>query len=208
MEETNTKCIVNVNFWKNLKRDVDFTARNYAHMYTRLRENDAMSRFFVTYYSVISILYGLIPLFFQERLVSKALPDFLTLSSSIIVLIASLTISLAKYGERSQQVMRGLDQMKQFKKGLSLYEETGLTSNEYQASIIQYHQIVDRVELRTDLDYYLTCQDMYKNKKYVESWKNLSWIQRAEAHCFPCLKHLFYFILAIFPLYIFPNLFV
>lgn len=204
MEEANEKSISNVELWTSLKRDVDFTTGNYAHMHTRLRNNDVASRFFVIYYSVVSIFYGLIPLFFKEKLASEALLNFLALSSSIVVLIASLTISLAKYSERSNQVMQGLDQMKRFKKELSLYKETGLTSNEYLASIIKYHQIVDHVELRTYLDYYLTCRDMHKGEKYAESWKNLSWFQKIEACCFPAAKYLFYFVLIILPLCIFP----
>lgn len=202
---SDTNCeTINNKLWTDLKRDVDFTARNYAHMYTRLQNNDVASRFFVTYYSVISILYGLIPLFFQAKLVPKTLLNFLALSSSIVVLIASLTVSLAKYGERSHQVMQGLDQMKRFKKQLSLYKENGLTSSEYEMLIKQYHQIVDRVELRIDLDYYLTCYDMYKNKKYVENWNSFSWFQKIKVYFFPGVKNLFYIVLIILPLCIFP----
>ena len=76
----------------SIKRDIEFTSGNYAQMYNRLKLNDSISKFLITYYSTVSIIYGLFPLFFEDKIVYLTGLDFLMMSLSVVVLIASLLI--------------------------------------------------------------------------------------------------------------------
>jgi hypothetical protein len=187
---------------RSIKRDIDFTSGNYAQMYKRLKLNDSASRFFVVYYSTVSIMYGLFPLFFEDKIVSSAMLNFLMISLSIIVLIASLLISFAQYGERSKKVMNGLDQLKRLKKLLQ-YEECASKKDkhlDYPKFIKEYHEIVDNVELRSDIDYFHACKELYSSGKYRESWHQISYISKFIMYAMSILKCLFFLLLLLFPI--------
>lgn len=186
---------------KDLQRDIRFTAANYSQMYKRLTVNDIASRFFTTYYSVVSIILSLLPLFFEDRMASSQVLSFLLLGSSIVVLIVSLMISFAKYSERSRQVMVGLNQMKRLKKELSRYSDAELKENcfeKYQSFVERYHQIVDHIELRADGDYYRACRSLSAREDCRNSWQSLSCLNKAIAILWPIGK--FFFFLALFAL--------
>ena len=184
---------------ESIKRDIEFTSGNYAQMYKRLRSNDMASRFFTVYYSTVSIIYGLFPLFFEDKIISLSMLNFLMISLSVVVLIASLLISLAQYGERSKKVMNGLDQLKQLKKRLQ-YSDYKNKDVDYQKMIDDYHEIVDSIELRLDLDYFRTCKELNSRGKYTESWKQISCLNKFTMYAISILKLFFFLMLFIFPI--------
>ena len=187
---------------ESIKRDIEFTSGNYAQMYKGLKANDTASRFFVVYYSTVSIIYGLFPLFFEDKIVSLSMLNFLMISLSIIVLIASLLISFAQYGERSKKVMNGLDQLKRLKKFLQC-DDCALENNEhldYREVIKNYHEIVDNIELRSDLDYFHACKELNSRGKYTESWRQISCLNKFSMYAASILKSSFFFALFLFPI--------
>lgn len=186
----------------SIKRDIEFTSANYAQMYKRLKINDTASRFFVVYYSVFSIIYGLFPLFFEHKIVSLPVLNFLTISLSIIVLIASLLISFAQYGERSKKIMNGLDQLKHLKKCLQ-YDDYSSKSEEslnYKKLIKKYHKIVDNVELRSDLDYFHTCKEFNSRGKYTDDWRQMSCFNKVIMYAVSIFKFTLFLALFLFPI--------
>ena len=184
----------------SIKRDIEFTSGNYAQMYNRLKLNDSISKFLITYYSTVSIIYGLFPLFFEDKIVYLTGLDFLMMSLSVVVLIASLLISFAQYGERSKQVMTGLDRLKQLKKELLQYSDDNFTKELYKKFIDEYHGIVDSIELRSDLDYFRTCKELNSRGKYTESWQQISCLNKLIMYMVPIFKFLFFFALFLFPI--------
>lgn len=194
----------NKNYFDSLLRDLDFTTENYGQMYKRLHAQDVLTRFFIVYYSVISILYGILPLYFEEYIKLRPLLDYITLSFSIVVLIASLLISFANYETRSKQVVVGLDQLKRLKKRIKAqievadFEQEGETITVKEA-IKDYHDIVDKMELRTDVDYYHACHNLSMNNKHPEAWRQLSWSHKAEHYIFPVINFAFYILLFLAP---------
>ena len=184
----------------SIKRDIEFTSGNYAQMYNRLKLNDSISKFLITYYSTVSIIYGLFPLFFEDKIVYLTGLDFLMMSLSVVVLIASLLISFAQYGERSKQVMTGLDRLKRLKKELLQYSDDNFTKELYKKFIDEYHGIVDSIELRSDLDYFRTCKELNSRGKYTESWQQISCLNKLIMYMVPIFKFLFYFALFLFPI--------
>lgn len=180
---------------ESINRDIEFTSGNYAQMYKRLKLNDMASRFFMVYYSTVSIIYGLFPLFFEERIASLSILNFLMISLSIIVLIASLMISFAQYSERSKKVMNGLDQLKRLKKLLQ-YDEC----LNYRGVIDKYHKIVDNIELRSDVDYFRTCKELNSRGKYADSWEKISLLNKFSMYASSMLKFLFFLVLFLFPI--------
>ncbi len=187
-----------------LLRDLDFTTENYGQMYKRLHTQDVVSRFFVVYYSVISILYGILPLSFKAYIKFPALLEYVTLTFSIVVLIASLLISFANYETRTKQVVASLDKLKRLKKKIkaqinapdSAEVKNKITVDE---AIDSYHEIVDSMELRADVDYYRACHNLYKNRKHPETWERLSWLHKAECCVFPIINLIFYVLLFVSP---------
>ena len=184
----------------SIKRDIEFTSGNYAQMYNRLKLNDSISKFLITYYSTVSIIYGLFPLFFEDKIVYLTGLDFLMMSLSVVVLIASLLISFAQYGERSKQVMTGLDRLKRLKKELLQYSDDNFTKELYKKFIDEYHGIVDSIELRSDLDYFRTCKELNSRGKYTESWQQISCLNKLTMYMVPIFKFLFFFALFLFPI--------
>ena len=184
----------------SIKRDIEFTSGNYAQMYNRLKLNDSISKFLITYYSTVSIIYGLFPLFFEDKIVYLTGLDFLMMSLSVVVLIASLLISFAQYGERSKQVMTGLDRLKRLKKELLQYSDDNFTKELYKKFIDEYHGIVDSIELRSDLDYFRTCKELNSRGKYTESWQQISCLIMLIMYMVPIFKFLFFFALFLFPI--------
>ena len=157
-------------------------------MYNRLKLNDSISKFLITYYSTVSIIYGLFPLFFEDKIVYLTGLDFLMMSLSVVVLIASLLISFAQYGERSKQVMTGLDRLKRLKKELLQYSDDNFTKELYKKFIDEYHGIVDSIELRSDLDYFRTCKELNSRGKYTESWQQISCLNKLIMYMVPILS--------------------
>ena len=184
----------------SIKRDIEFTSGNYAQMYNRLKLNDSISKFLITYYSTVSIIYGLFPLFFEDKIVYLTGLDFLMMSLSVVVLIASLLISFAQYGERSKQVMTGLDRLKRLKKELLQYSDDNFTKELYKKFIDEYHGIVDSIELRSDLDYFRTCKELNSRGKYTESWQQISCLNKLIMYIVPIFKFLFFFALFFLPI--------
>lgn len=184
----------------SIKRDIEFTSGNYAQMYNRLKLNDSISKFLITYYSTVSIIYGLFPLFFEDKIVYLTGLDFLMMSLSVVVLIASLLISFDQYGERSKQVMTGLDRLKRLKKELLQYSDDNFTKELYKKFIDEYHGIVDSIELRSDLDYFRTCKELNSRGKYTESWQQISCLNKLIMYMVPIFKFLFFFALFLFPI--------
>lgn len=194
---------IRTNLLESICRDVEVTASNYAQMHERLRLRDSASKFFVTYYSVFAILFSLIPFFFGDQITYRALFDFLTISMSIIVLVASLLISFAKYSERALQAVKSLDDLKRLKKELSIYTDDDMWKDEckkYNSYVKRYHQIVDCMELRTEIDYYRSCKKLSTKAGFESRWKNLSWVSRLLAHTARIIDYLGYVLLFLFPL--------
>ena len=191
------------NLLDSIRRDIVITASNYAQMHDRLRLRDGASKLFVTYYSVFAILFSLMPFFFEEQITHRALFDFLTVSMSIVVLVASLLISFAKYSERALQAVKALDDLKRLKKELSKYTDDDMWDDEckrYNSCVKRYHQIVDRMELRTDIDYYRSCKNLSTKTGFEDSWKNLSWFSKFLAHSARIIEYFGYVLLILFPL--------
>lgn len=188
---------------ESIRQDIEVTTSNYAQMHERLRLRDGASKLFVTYYSVFAILFSLMPFFFGEQIAYRPLFDFLTISMSIIVLVASLLISFAKYSERSLQAVKALDDLKRLKKELSKYTADDMRDNEckrYDNCVERYHQIVDRMELRTEIDYYRSCKKLSTKTGFDERWKNLSCFSKCLAHLARMVEYLVYALLFLFPL--------
>lgn len=187
----------------SIQRDVEVTASNYAQMYERLHMRDSASKFFVTYYSVFAILFSLIPFFFGEQITYRPRFDFLTISMSIVVLFASLLISVAKYSERALQAVKALDDLKRLKKDLSKYTADDMRDNEckqYDSCVERYHQIIDRMELRTEIDYYRSCKKLSTKTGFKERWEKLSCFNKCLANFARMLEYCGYVLLLLFPL--------
>lgn len=191
------------NLLDSIRRDIEVTASNYAQMHDRLRLRDGASKLFVTYYSVFAILFSLMPFFFEKQITYRALFDFLTVSMSIVVLVSSLLISFAKYSERALQAVKSLDNLKRLKKELSKYTDDDMWDDEckrYNNCVKRYHQIVDHMELRTDIDYYRSCKNLSSKTGFEDRWENLSWFSKFLAHSARIFEYSCYVLLILFPL--------
>lgn len=175
----------NINYMKILEKDIIITSKNYANMYDRLHRRNIMTKFLIVYYSVISILYAILPKYFILEEAIKNTLDFFSVIISIILLVSSLAVSMANYSIRETKAMKALDTLKRLKKEIQVEEK-----DNYSSYIKKYHKTVDSMELRSNYDYYLTRKNLGKE---ILWWENIT---------FPAL-HLFELLLYVF-LIVFP----
>lgn len=185
-------------------KDIEYTSLNYSNMYDRLQMRNNWSKFFVVYYSVIAVINAILPKVFVIPDIYCTLLDFTSIVVSIIMLVASLSVSLANYSERSLKVMQGLDALKRLKKTL-VYSNEDLEKEDYKKYsefLTEYHGIVDNVELRTDYDFYRTCREK------GEVRDRFSWMRRVSLEVKHLGEVLLYLILFAAPLifYVFVYL--
>ena len=185
-------------------KDIEYTSLNYSNMYDRLQMRNNWSKFFVVYYSVIAVINAILPKVFVIPDIYCTLLDFTSIVVSIIMLVASLSVSLANYSERSLKVMQGLDALKRLKKTL-VYSNEDLEKEDYKKYrefLTEYHGIVDKVELRTDYDFYRTCREK------GEVRDRFSWMRRVSLEVKHLGEVLLYLILFAAPLifYVFVYL--
>lgn len=196
MDETKKKDLL-----ESLKRDIAFTTQNYSQMHAKFRLRDTATRLLVVYYSIVTIIYAVLPLYFEPYFDGDML-NFVALCLSVVSLVASLLISFAKYPERSIQTMDALDKLKRFKKKIEKHTSDELRDKDcklYDAFVEEYHQIVDKVELRTEIDYYRACKALWASGKYTDGWKNLSCFNKFLANISRGMEYSFYGILAVLP---------
>ena len=178
----------NINYMKILEKDIINTSKNYANMYDRLHRRNIITKFLIVYYSVISILYAILPKYFILEETVKNTLDFFSVVISIILLVSSLAVSMANYSIRETKVMKALDTLKRLKK--EIQAEDCIKKDNYSNYIKKYHKTVDSMELRSNYDYYLTRKNL---EKEILWWENIT---------FPAL-HLFELLLYVF-LIVFP----
>ena len=188
----------NINYMEILEKDIINTSKNYANMYDRLHRRNIMTKFLIVYYSVISILYAILPKYFILEEAIKNTLDFFSVIISIILLVSSLAVSMANYSIRETKAMKALDTLKRLKKEIQpenclkkeIQVEDCLKKDNYSNYIKKYHKTVDSMELRSNYDYYLTRKNLGKE---ILWWENIT---------FPAL-HLFELLLYVF-LIVFP----
>lgn len=191
------------NLAETLKRDIAFTSGNYGQMYNRFLRRDWASRLLIVYYSIVTIVYTLCSVCFPNYFTNSNLLNFCSICVSIVALVASLMVSFAKYAERSLEAMKALDSIKRLKKELAKYSDADLFNNKYEIYddfVKRYHEIVDRVELRADVDYFRTCKSYKNHENYSDSWKRLNRFQQVIAHTACLIEYGIYVALAIAPI--------
>lgn len=179
-----------------LEKDIKYTSGNYANMHDRLKIRDNMSKFLIIYYSIIGIINSLLPKYMVKFVLETDILNFSALIISIILLVASLYVSLAKYSERTIEAMSALDNLKRMKKEIIMYSEDDLMKDEYKLFkelTYKYHNIVDNMELRTDFDYYKTCKSLNTAREKFTT------LQEIMVHVPYVLEKLLYLILIIIP---------
>lgn len=153
---------------ESLEKDIKYTSANYANMHDRLQIRDNISKFLIVYYSVIGIINSILPKYWVSFVDRTNIFDFSAVIISIILLVASLSVSLANYSERTIKAVVALDKLKRMKKEIVIYSEDDLIENDYKLfkELTQkYHDIVDNMELRSDFDYYKTCKNLNTDRE-------------------------------------------
>ncbi len=156
----------NMNYKEILEKDLLATSTNYANMYDRLHRRNTITKFLIVYYSVIAILYTILPKYFIYEEAIKNILDFCSVVISIILLVASLSVSMANYSARETRIIQSIDLLKRLKK--ELQAKHIINKKDFFRYINRYHEIVDSMELRTNYDYYLTRK---KLKKEISHWE-------------------------------------
>ena len=156
----------NTNYKNILEKDLLATSTNYTNMYDRLHRRNGITKFLIVYYSVIAILYTILPKYFIYKESIKNVFDFLSIIISIILLAASLSVSMANYSSREEKVIKAIDTLKNLRK--KIQAKDNLIESEYLKFVKKYHKRVDSIELRSNYDYYLTRK---KLKKEITHWE-------------------------------------
>ena len=153
---------------ESIEKDIWYTSTNYSNMYDRLCLRNNVSKFLIVYYSVIAIVNSILPKYIENIKIKAYIFDFSSVIISVILLVASLSVSLANYPERTLKAMEAIDKLKRMKKDLITYSEEDLIEDNYKVfkELTQrYHDVVDNMELRSNFDYYKTCKKLKNNRE-------------------------------------------
>jgi len=188
------KVVDNQKLLKSLQHDIEYTTENYANIYNRLKDSDFVFKVFLIEYSICAIINALIPKFFSLNDNLKNILDFTSVVISIILLVASLSISLANYSDRIQKSMNAVNKLKRMKKALSSFDEKDFNKLKYEEYTKKYHEIVDNMEFRNNIDFFKTC------KRFNVINERFNWIKRFKYNLYIILLDVFYYFILLLPI--------
>lgn len=199
------------NIKEKFLKDIKYTTKNYSNMYNRLQQRDNWSKFLVIYYSVVGIINTILPKYFSISENYADVLDFSSVMVSIILLVTSVSISLAGYSGRAMKVMQGIDTLKHMKKEVQLLNAEDLCGKEndtYRKMLKMYREVVGTIELRTEYDYYLTCKEIEDEEKSQKVRETFRLSKRISV----VLKHMgeivLYWALLLFPVVFYIVLYI
>lgn len=135
-------------------RIINNTQSNYANQLRRLTKNAKRSSSIIVYYSICLIIYSLSIKYFPS-LFNANVTSFAGIVLSIVVLVYSIINSNSRYSERISSVQKGLNKMKSLKRELGEKNTLDQVKKEYEST-------VNSIEVRDDVDFYLTVIQMCK----------------------------------------------
>lgn len=147
---TNTDEYYSAEKWKDI---CEVTLSNYANMKKRLNRRDSTSKFILIYYSIVLIVYTLTNKYFPDNY-NSILGEYFSIILSIVLLAYSLINNNARYSERIRSLEESINGIKTIKRSLS-------TENLDQQKE-KYNTIVDRTEMRKDVDFFNTVKSICK----------------------------------------------
>ena len=178
---------------ESIENDITMTCSNYTKMHSRLQLRNNMASILIVYYSILSIILGLINRYFTISELADSVLDFSAILTTIIILVSSLMISLANYSTRIQRAVSAIDKLKKMKKEIKALSG-GMDEESYKKRIIEYHSIIDQMELRSDIDFYRTCIQKKKTEDYFTG------LQKFVLSCEIIIERLFYLCLIVGPI--------
>lgn len=142
----------------DILHDIDYTQSNCSYIQKRLNKWDIYTKIYIVEYSLFSIFFSMLPKYFSLRTDILALLDFASISVSIVMLVVSLYVSLANYQKRAESALDVLNQLKKMKKDIAAIPEDRFTKKIYEKKSKRYYDIVQKLEIRDDLDFFRTCK--------------------------------------------------
>ena len=135
-------------------RIINNTQSNYANQLRRLTKNAKRSSSIIVYYSICLIIYSLSIKYFPA-LFNANVTSYAGVVLSIVVLVYSIINSNSRYPERISSVQKGLNKMKSLKRELGKNNTLDQVKDEYEST-------VNSIEVREDIDFYLTVVQLCK----------------------------------------------
>lgn len=128
------------------------TLNNYIFMEKRLSANKKVSDFVLTYYSIFLVFNSITAFFFKWY--NNHLSNYFGIMLSIVLLAYSLINSNANYVKRIDTITEAINNLKTIKRKL--------TDENLEAFQKEYNEIVDKVEFRSDIDFFRTVKCLCK----------------------------------------------
>ncbi|MBF8983268.1 SLATT domain-containing protein [Lutibacter sp. B2] len=141
--------------WKSI---CDATFSNYSNMSKRFKKNDMTSKFILIYYSTSLIIYSLTSKFFPNYY-HDVLGEYFSIIISIVILVYSIINMNAHYSERISKIQDAINQLKTLKREISHGNLEEFKKN--------YIKIVDKQELRLDIDFFNTVKQLCRQKDII-----------------------------------------
>ena len=176
----------------SLEKDIKLTCSNYTNMHARLQLRNNMASVLIVYYSIVTIVFSIIGRYFSISELSNTVLDFSAVLTAIVILVSSLMISMANYSFRIRDAVIAIDSLKKMKKEIQAKAGT-MEQDEYDEYIEKYHEIIDKMELRSETDFFRTCFKEKKTKEYFTK------IQRFVLACEIIFERCFYLCLIVAP---------
>lgn len=140
---------------EKLKTICDTTLRNCINTKKRLNLNDLFSKFILSYYSVFLIILTITGKYFEKF--NDHLSEYFGIIISVVLLVFSLINSNSKYEIRVIKLDQSINNLKTLKRNISdIKDEKGIIDSKE-----SYNKIVDKTEMRSDLDFFKTVKELH-----------------------------------------------
>lgn len=216
---------------KELLRNCNLTASNYANLLNKLQKRKIIFQFLLPFYSVIGILNGLLPKFLDFFTITQInLLSFWGVVISITFLVVSMQITLAKYPERIAEATKILNKLKSLKSEIKKTDESN--TDKIEELYKQYNDIVHNGEFISRNYFFQTCRDVDKRNGHTkkikvqkgkkdkgidskkestivsETSRHFDWLEITYIVFLTILENLLYLLIFILPIIVYTLIFV
>ena len=175
--------------------DIKYERTVCSSMYERFHKWDAFAKMYLIEYSFFCILLSILPQYVPFDRWSRSLLEFMLVSLSIILLIASVCVTSANLQKRAEKTLRIMKKWEKFINDISANLDD---SFEYEDSLNRYHQIACRMDRPDKIDIY-TARKACEEDGNIHESKRLTYCQKGYYHVYNIWDAIFPRILWLLP---------
>ena len=176
--------------------DIKYERNVCSSMYERFHKWDAFTKMYLIEYPFFCILSSILPQYVPFDSWNESLLEFMLVSLSIILLIASVCVTFANFQKRAEKTLYIIKKWEKFMNDISANLDD---SFEYEDYLNRYHQIASRMECPDKIDIY-TARKACNEDGYIHESKRLTRWQKGYYYVYNICDVIFPRILCLLPI--------